>query len=262
MLKIERLKNDASVQIRPNDKGLLFDRPFKQALIYSFLFHLLVFGLIRVKFIAIYEPTAQLQPVEVAIDAERDEPNGEAVTVTGLEGQNEEEHFAPVVVHYPQEFHPQNLNSQVNGRQDIALSEYPMDKRIEESVADSFSQKIGYPLHFYPLKIECTSSLSKLTVVEDGSQLFKEKNNYSVQRVAKLPIIFFTIEYSAKVSGMSGKIIESKRKKELWDKKLQACADKIIQVMRFAPSNKKTIRGKILITFECSGDEIEEYLHD
>jgi hypothetical protein len=260
MLKIEQQTNSSNVSVRLKDKGSLLDRPFKQALIYSFLFHALVFGVFRVQFSTISDPTEPINPVEVAIDTERTADGDDAqelVAIAEQESTQEKVSFAPYVKEYikiAEKYYSDASTAQI---EPTALHESEVfdDEGFEEKL---YLTKLPYQLRHYPLRLEFTTALSKLKLLEDGSSLFKEKSaSFSRQ---KIPFAFFTIAYNVKISGQTGKITEWKRKRELLDKKLQVCADRIIDQIQFAPFQLTSLRGKIWIVFECSGDEISEYL--
>src|SRR5689334_10645560 len=92
MLKLERLGNSEKVQIRVKERRSFFDRRLRQAFTYSLLFHVVVFGVFRVKFLQVHEGAAAFRPVEVALDQESPE---EMSLGTIAEVQDEVERLAP-----------------------------------------------------------------------------------------------------------------------------------------------------------------------
>lgn len=257
MWKVELQKNSSQqnssqLALKLKEQASLFDRPFKQALLYSVLFHFLVFGVFRVQFLQIKDAIQPIDPVEVAIDQGQD--SQELVAIAEFDNPKETAAFAPYV--------KEHLKLKDKGYkadiEHLATSKacFFDEKEIDEK---QFHTKLSYPTKHYPLRLEFTSGISKLKLIEDGSNLFKEKNSYFSRD--KLPLTFFTIAYNVKVSGTTGKVTEWKRKRELLDKRLQACADRIIGEIQFAPFQENSLKGKIWIVFECSGDEIQEYLY-
>ncbi|MDB6080818.1 MAG: hypothetical protein JWO53_90 [Chlamydiia bacterium] len=247
MLQVERIGKNQTVEIKFKAKTSLFDRPLQRALLYSFLFHGLIFGVFRVKFFDLPEPATTFHPVEVAIEENQEQ---EKSLVAVAEESKEENLIAPI--------NRENLNFlQTTLDYEELLADAQFLKKQAPDITTRFtSEKLEFQEPYYPLKIHLTKALSCMKLIEDGSSLFKKRESHSM-RYASYPI-----EYTIKVSSKTGTVVTWKRKKELIDKKLQAQADRLIQELRFSASSSSDslVGGKVVIVFTCTGDELERML--
>jgi hypothetical protein len=194
----------------------------------------------------------------VAIESE----NGDEMhQVAVAELETQENFLAPV--------DPQSLQfPRLSFDAEKAISQlFEEEKTIRVQELDTFTtgiqemrDEIKYLEHVYPLKLRLSKPLAKLKLIEDGSHLFKPKEINQKTAALSFSTTCYPIAYTIKVSGESGKVVSWKRKKELIDKKMQSCADKLIETLVFGPSKEKEIKGKIWITFACPEDELVRYL--
>lgn len=237
-----------TIEIRFKPRIAMFDRPLQRALLYSFLFHALLFGLFRIKCFDLNEPEVTFHPVEVAIEDEVPEEKS-LVTVAEMHSDEKTRMEAP------------------KNKEKVLLAQAPLDVSCPQGeLPDYFlSEHIEFQEPLYPLKLRLSKSLSKLQLIEDGSSFFKVKD---AKRHASYTLAARTypIEYIVRISVKTGAIVEWKRKKELIDKVLQAHADAFIQKLRFAPCEATTahskLKGKIVMVFECPGEALAKMVRE
>jgi hypothetical protein len=256
MLKLERLSGQGGVHIRLKEKSFLFDAPFLRALGYSFLFHLVLFGVFKIEFLDIPEPIPNPCPVEVAVGVPE-----QSIVAAHVDASFDK----PLFVESP--LSKIELSQTPLNKTELLLSQLQYNihnntlfyetKEEYPNLAKEMSEPLAFQEKLYPLRLKLSSSLTQLKLVEDGSCLFKEKSPHHLTASYILTIHPLDIEYSIVVSGETGKVIEWHRSKELLDKKLQRYADKLIQTIAFAPNERMYIKGKVLLIFKCSGEEIE-----
>jgi|GEM_PF-6506800 len=246
-MKSDATKPQPPIKIGLKRKNPLRDRAFQRAIFYSLLFHALVFGLFRVKFIDHSEGVAKTSSLAVSIEMEPEQelpvtktheflaPSADLTKFPGVSSNwddlicnelFEKTHLAPIA--------------------EIRLSD------------DMAAPKAGKD-PFFPLRIRSAKKIKALHLIEDGSSLFKEKS-IDESAAFSYPLYTYSITYTVKIAGQSGKIVEWFRRGELLDKTLQECADKIIETIRFAPTQEAEIKGHIWLEFLCNGEELERYL--
>jgi hypothetical protein len=268
MLKLDPIGSSQHVIIRYQKRSTLFDRALQRAFLYSVLFHALVFGLFRIKFLELPLTSSALNPVEVALDAEKpDESMQETVAVAPTEERPTAPRDEQALLSIPiDRFGLTNTflfqtaatppsTTVLSDNETQVLSLLAHDKQE--------AKEIPFTERLYPLRLQISGDAASLSIIEDGSILFKERAAKHKTTLFKLATNTFPIEYRIVVSSESGTIIQWSRKKELLDKQLQNCADKLIHMIRFAPRpwpGKKAIRGKLWIIFACTGHELREYL--
>ena len=235
-----------------------FDRAFQRALLYSLLFHGLVFGLFRIKFLDVHESEPPLRPINVAIEKEEHE------TVAISNEEDECPKFIESAItseknNYP---HPPLTATALSTPEGQTIAESLLNEEYDHC---SFPQK-PYSEKIYPLTLQCSHSLSKLHLISDGSELFCEKKPYESSSSFKLATQHYPISYTVQINPKTGKVIRWTRKRELLDKPLQALADRIIETIAFEPFERKSQtkegefrekRGKISITFHAPYELIQ-----
>jgi hypothetical protein len=247
MLQVKNVKNSQKIEVRFLPKPRMVDRPLQRALLYSFLFHALLFGLFRIQYSDLHEREPFFQPIQVAIEADTeskavvaDVVHEEKKTLLAIDKQKLTE--AP-------------LFEREKAIYDL-VSEPPYDS------LDTFAllTKIDMSQKLYPMRLKLSSKLSKLELLEDGSCFFRKKEK--TDRIARLQLAYahYPITYHVTVDGASGKVIHSSRTKELLDKKLQVLADAIIDKIQFFPSEEQQVSGRLSIIFYADSEEIEEML--
>ncbi|MBS0634495.1 MAG: hypothetical protein JSR37_03430 [Verrucomicrobia bacterium] len=219
------------------------DRPLLQALIYSLIFHLMLFGTFRIRLSDFQDHTPQMRPLDVAIDSEK------------IEVSNDQEIPADKSALFLA-----NLDPEEHMKMNIALLQDDPDS--DEDALQRVSPKLTWAPKMYPLKLKVSNSLKTLTLVDDGSSLFREKRANETLARFVLAAHHFTIEYNVFVDGATGDIMRFERKDELLDKRLQAVADRIITQIKFLPFREKQRNGNITLSFCCTGEEIKGFLND
>ena len=267
MLKLDPVVANQIIELRYRKCNTLFDRALQRAFLYSVLFHALLFGVFRIKLLAIPLTPAILNPVEVALDAEKIEENFQETVAIA---PNEERITAPMndqsLLTIPVDsFHLiNNFLFQATTTPSPTLIVNNDETELLSLLSQEKSElDVKYKERLYPLQLELSGDIAHLAIIEDGSILFKERTIKHKAATFKLATNVFPIDYRVVVSNQSGAIIQWSRKKELLDKNLQNCADKLIQTIRFVPkpwAEKETIRGKLWIIFACTGNELKEYL--
>lgn len=214
-----------------------------QALIYSLVFHLMLFGTFRIRLSDFQEYTPQMHPLDVAIDSEK----------TEVDNTNTSQHVDKSALFLA------NLDADEHTQINLALLQDDSD--FDDEALKELVPKLEWSPKMYPLKLKLSNSFKDLILVDDASSLFRNKKPQETLARFVLAPHHFTIEYKVSVDGSSGHIINRVRKEELLDKRLQTVADRIIGTIKFLPFNEKERSGSITITFCCTGDEITKYMH-
>ncbi|MCE5293918.1 MAG: hypothetical protein LLF94_04835 [Chlamydiales bacterium] len=232
------------------------DKALLQALFYSLLFHLVLFGTFRIRFNDYQENTPQMLPLNVAIDAE---PITEA-KVIDAEDVSHKTFLATIP---ESEYKAMNL-ALLNppSKYELETTHLPPNSLTAFSDADiaDLAPKSTWAAKMYPLQLKLSHDLKKLTLLEDGSKNFRDKGPYESLGRFALTSNHLPIEYKVTVDGATGHIIRHEREQVLLDKRLQACADKLIDEITFEPFSENQITGRITLVFCCSGDEIKGFL--
>ncbi len=265
MLRVERKAGTSEIVIRTK-KNRWIESRFLQAIGYSFLLHIAVCGIFRIKSLPLEEAKIT-NAIEVSILSEKGDEEGEplssALAETIEASSNKKPFFdAALLTASNKALLPEQPFLDQAACTEVAL--FPSQKKVFlvqpyfQKASPTLAVPISWKERFYPLDITFSSSLSSLTLIEDGSSLFKEKNSkpFFLVHIAKIP----KIEYRIVVSGKTGKIESWTRKKELLDKKFQYYIDLLVQTLRFAPSKEESYEGKLWIEFACTGEEIETFL--
>lgn len=241
-------------------RSALVDKALLQALIYSLLLHLILFGTFRIRLNDYKETATEMRPLSVAIDVpdefgvavEKAAPYDTSSLVTSTFDEDEYKAMHLSMQHpvkLEPTYHPPEASN--------TLSAYT-DKDIID-LAGNFT----YAPKAYPLQLKLSSQLKALTLVEDGSSLFRKKAPHEDLSHLALAANHFPIEYTVTVSGPTGTITTLKRPNVLLDKELQLVADRIIKCIRFEPFSQKSVTGTITLVFCTSGQELKSYLsHD
>ncbi len=219
------------------------DKALLQALIYSLIAHILLFGTFKIRLNDYKESAVEMAPIDVAIDIE--------------------EPLAMAGVHTEESFDPEDLYfAHIQPDTFLPIEEHePVDIFSDEELIALGPKEPDAP-KMYPLQLKLSQPLKKCMLIEDGSSLFRNKEPYETMSIFHLATHRFSVEYKAYVDGETGTITRFEKKCELLDKKLQQVADRIMSKIAFAPCSEKTITGSITLTFSCTGEEIKSYLHD
>jgi hypothetical protein len=226
-------------------QGIL-DRGLLQALIYSLVFHLVIFGAFRIRLSDYQDYTREMQPLHVAIDSEIP-----SYTTVGEQSDTQTTHG----------LFTENLDDKELMALRLSQIENPIQTVSSEEIS-ALAPALTFTPIMYPLQLKLSSELKNLTLQDDGSKLFRKKGPYDTLGSLLLASNHFPIDYQVDVDGKTGKITKAVRSEVLLDKKLQAVADKLIYRITFAPFSEKTKSGKITLTFCCSGDEVKSLLYD
>jgi hypothetical protein len=250
MLKLDKREHRF---ILVEKRGIFRNRAFLRYMAYSLLFHLSIFGLFQVKFVQFFGPEAPFRPCSLLLAAEEGKAEENCTGALQVATYSFEDKTL-------EEF-PLTKISVDDKIISLLLSDFRppianLDKTLE--IAQGLTLDMEEP--YYPLKIHLAKSLKDLVIVEDGSSLFRPKDPLFSSSSLNFATSTYTINYSIKIDGKSGKIASASRKHELLDKDLQVCADKLIKEIRFAPCGEGIKRGKIKLIFLCSGDSIKGYL--
>jgi len=216
------------------------DKALLQALIYSLMAHIVLFGTFKIRLNDYQETAQEMTPVDVAIDFE--EPATEAGVFEGPQVDTSDLFFTNSIAYLP-ELDPSA----------------PIDAFSDEELVEQ-EPKERSRIKMYPLQLKLSQSLKNLELLDDGSSLFRNKEPYETMSIFTLAPHHFAIDYKLYVQGLTGTLERFERKGELLDKRLQAVADKIVNKIRFCPYSEKSITGSITLTFFCTGDDIKGYL--
>jgi len=248
MLKLEQVKNSEKVRVRFGAKNRIFDRPLQRALLYSFLFHALLFGLFRIQYNNLDDrDEVEMAPIQVAIEQEYD--------ASGTIADVQEEHEVQLLPF------DQNIIAQFSqfDREKVLYELFSGQKEFRKNEDSSLSQKatIDWGERLYPLHLKLSHALQKLTLIDDGSSSFCLKGPRDSSAEFELATSHYPITYHVTVAGQTGKIVRSSRKKELLDKRLQLLADALLEKIVFRPFEKKEVEGRITVVFHASGNVVE-----
>lgn len=229
------------------ERTTFLDKALLQALVYSLLIHLVLFGSFKIRLNDFQESSPQMLPIDVALDADKIDV-AHAVTHT-QEGEGLDPSTLFISALDPDEYKSMNL----------ALLPSREDK--DEAILD-LPSKLAWTPKMYPLQLKLSSPLKALVLIDDGSGLFREKGpNDSIGRFA-LAANHLPIEYKVSINGITGSVERAEKDQVLLDKRLQSTADSIISHIRFKPFSEKRIAGSITLIFCCTGDEIVSLMND
>ena len=250
MLKLERLKNSQKIELRYLPSHKLLERPLQRALLYSFLFHALLFGLFRIQYDDLDDHNlVEPLPIEVAIEKENDT----VATILDLEEQEKplkipiaktlfsapctfDKESSIFSLIYPKKIKPSPLDSEIHERADLP------DERL------------------YPLTLKLSHAIHKLELIDDGSMLFRKKQFSDRTSEFQMTLQHYAITYHVEVTPQTGKITLSSRTQELLDKKLQKVADLLLEQIRFQAFHVPKVEGRVSVIFHAPGDSVEGML--
>ncbi len=235
-------------------KNSFFSQPLVKALILSAAIHGAIFCFFRIKMLDVQESALAIQPVALMLEQTprptsalaNDEANAQLQSLVCLD----------TLSALPSLPEPQ-----------VPLQSLPyLSSSYSPTTAEQLAASFG-PLPqtapFYPLQLKFSRDLRKLILIEDGSCLFTDTAQAYENDLMFLTSSRYTIEYDITVDAAEGKIVECRRSKELLDKTLQRCADMVVHRLRFAPSAHSRIEGQLILTFYCTGEELQPFLkHD
>ncbi len=262
MLRLKRLPHDR-VSIQVQDKKTSYDIRFWRSLIYSTIFHLLLFGMVRIEYLTTHEMLKPAIPVEVSIEQE---PGDIAIADVVEEKTPMPElfsHLATPLLCIPYGVYPSHSDTTFMTEEESLNHQQPYSPitQISYHVENTPSFTSSMPReHIYPLQLHLSDDLHKLQLVSDGSLLFRYKRVSDAVAKMKLTVNPLAIDYEVTICGETGKILEWQRTRVLLDKRLQECADTLMQEIRFGKTGGDATRGIIRISFTCTGDEIDGYL--
>src|SRR6185295_7379107 len=127
----------------------------------------------------------------------------------------------------------------------LALQTTASSTSLEELFDNEYMQKVAfektYSEKIYPLTLQCSKSLTKLKLLQDGSELFHQRAAHESSASFLLAKQHYPISYEVYVSPKTGKVVRWTRKRELLDKPLQQLADRIIEKIAFQPFEKRAV---------------------
>lgn len=242
--------------LRPQEKTAFFDRALLQALFWSLIFHLALFSSFRIRLNDFQESSPQMLPLDVAIDADRfDEATTITTTVDNL--------LADAGVQFcsrldPEEYKAMNLALLEQNNPHMHTS---ADLLSDEDIVSQSALLVWAP-KMYPLQLKLSPQLKELTLLDDGSSLFRKKGPHDTLGHFVFTSTHLPIEYKVYVNGLTGRIDKAEREQVLLDKRLQAIGDRLIGNVQFMPFSEKSVTGSITLIFCCTGDEIKSLMND
>ena len=276
MLKLERNPSTKHIAIRLKEKKAFVDRPFFIALVYSVLFHLIVFGFFKVQMGDPHEAVSELDPIEVAMlsDKAEDQEIPDLVGQVQIETQGDQNDLrislSPNIEIEPKFPHLSHEAPPLANLIAASTFSYDDDEPLKEYTKDLAwtPKKEGSPLNWrsriYPLCLKFSDNLQPLVLLEDGSRLFKEKSPRMKNSLFSTSGLT-SLEYNVKIHAQSGKIEKYSCKKDLQNMNLEQYGNLIIRSLRFAPTSSSidTIHsGRIWVTFLCPPNELRSYLRE
>lgn len=132
----------------------------------------------------------------------------------------------------------------------------------------SFSDECApsrYPYRVYPLTISLHEGLRPLHLTDDGSRLFRKVSSDSIYITPAFSETHPTVEFSLDVCAQTGQVTKAACLRELFDKRLQAVAQRVIKAIRFTPeeqSNEPTLHGVVALRFSGTYESISPFLED
>ncbi len=236
----------------------MLDKALLQALIYSLSLHLVLFGTFRIRLNDYQELTPEMPPLNVAID--------DVELVASVEKTTSYDPESLVACNFDDDeykaLHILQTHKPVKMRE--YAPPYPTNELTAYSEKDiiDLTRSFTYAPKVYPLQLKLSSELKGLTLVEDGSCLFREKGPNEDLSHLVLASNHFPIDYSVTISGLTGTVVHLERSKMFLDRELQSVADRIIKNIQFEPFSQKSQAGTITLIFCTTGEDIKKYLHD
>jgi hypothetical protein len=120
-----------------------------------------------------------------------------------------------------------------------------------------------YPYRVYPLRLSFHDGLRSLRLTDDGSRLFRKVTSDSIFITPAFSETHPTVEFALEVSAKTGLITKATCLRELFDKRLQTVAQRVIKTIRFEPveqSKDPTVFGVIALSFSGTYDSISPFL--
>ncbi len=263
MLKLIRKGNKISFKM---ETLRFFEPVFLRFLLVSFAIHLGLFGFVRMRMTQISDDIKPTIPIEVAIDQSFKSSENKVDVISPLHTNipfqaffsepnyvdlwlEKEKAMQVPIMHLYDLYNTNEPFFYIVGQSQEKFDDYAVDFSVNEE------KKL------FPIKIDTTGALRDLTIIEDGSKLFRSENP-NASRAVFLKPYEQSIDYDVVVKGKSGKISSFTRKKELLDKNLLSLSDAILKEMRFIKNKRAIVTGSVTITFLCHSDDMKKLLID
>lgn len=254
---IEIDSRTAHLEIRVKNYVPLLSRPIIKAFVWSALIHLFLVCAFRIKMIDYHEVKYPVKPIDVAIVEERDTP------ITTVIDQSSSLLQPYVSINDPrwESSRGKHLEKSLPL---TALMPRPKPSSLGPTVSDTIiasnQKSLSTAPPLYPLRLKFSPAVKRLKLLVDGSSLFKRGEDPLELHQLLLSPSRLPIRYDVTINGKSGKITRWKRDETLSDTAIQTCADTLIALLRFAPSQHEKIQGSICLTFRCTGQELKQFL--
>jgi hypothetical protein len=125
--------------------------------------------------------------------------------------------------------------------------------------ADALSPS-QHPIRIYPLKLIFDHKLRTIQVTNDGSTLFGKASPETIFFTSAFSETRPQVEFHIDICLKTGKVVQATCSKELFDKRLQNLAERLLKTIRFAPQGTGRISGDITIQFSGTFDTISQFL--
>lgn len=225
------------------------DKALLQALLWSLVFHLALFGSFRIRLNDYQESSPQMLPLDVAIDADYDATNvATAVDIQDIDND------ALLTMNLDGQEYKAILLQTIPKNQHMAYAEHNTPQMPTDT--------LSWAPRMYPLQLKLSPQLKALGLIDDGSGLFRKKGPHDTLGRFVLAANHLPIEYKVTVNPKTGRIEYAEKEHILLDKRLQAVADRIISQMQFHTFSEKSVTGSITLIFCCTGDEIKSLMND
>ena len=122
-----------------------------------------------------------------------------------------------------------------------------------------------YAYRVYPLRISLHEDLRSLQLSDDGSRLFRKVTPDSIFITPSFSETHPTVEFSIEVSTSTGQVTKASCIRELFDKRLQVVAQRVVKAICFEPLDHPTaptIAGVIALRFSGTYDSISPFLEE
>lgn len=253
-----RLKRDAQ-----NRVGIVWNRRTRssrrlmwRAIFYSVVIHFVMLFMFQIKTQLMTQSSPSVTPI-VLLDAEEagiallgDTRNSEEDPRTRLARELHLNTFS---------FMPriQPTTQEIRLRAQMSTSPLPLVLPWPSSDTLSPSQ---HPIRIYPLKLILNHKLHTLRITNDGSSLFGKASPETIFFTSAFSEVLPQVDFHVEISLQTGRVVHANCSKELFDKRLQNLAERLLRTIRFAPSKEGMVSGTIAIQFAGTFDTISPFL--
>ena len=237
-------------------KILLLKSRFSQALLWSLSFHL---GLLLIFSVSsFFLPSAPLsQQIDIQLDF------SSPISLTSLEVNTNEHPCEMLLETYclrSNHLTDSTLLACTTGSETTPLIRSYTAPQLPWEAGDGLLKP---PPKAYPMKITLQKGLQSLILTQDASDLFKTLTDDMSSYIPIFPDSLPRLSFQVTINRKEGRVIKIDSEREFTDKRLQRLAEKVLQEIRFQPTegaSEECVRGEIMLQFASAFDSMSQQL--